>query len=166
MEPPSKTRVNVLNQSGRRLRLEPLRQGVSHALARHGCESAVVNVLLTGDDEIRALNQKFRNVDDSTDVLTFPSGDMPVEMPGEVPLGDIAISVPYAARQAAARGVSLGQEIAYLGIHGALHLVGFDDEEDSDREKMVAEMNVVATSVGIKADQDWYSLLHRERSGE
>ena len=162
MEPPSKTRVNVLNQSGRRLRLEPLRLGVSRALERHGRETAVVNVLLTGDDEIRALNQKFRNVDDSTDVLTFPSGELPVEMPSEIPLGDIAISVPFAARQAAARGVSLGQEIAYLGIHGALHLVGFEDERDTDRENMVAEMNAVAVAAGLKPDEDWYSLLHQE----
>src|SRR5690242_8076161 len=120
MEPPSKTRVTILNESGRRLRLEPLRRAVRSALERHGRENALVNVLLTGDDEIRTLNEKFRNVDEPTDVLTFPAGDFP-----GAPLGDIAISVPYAERQAAARRVSIGQELGFLSIHGALHLVGF-----------------------------------------
>lgn len=161
MEPPSKTRVTILNQSGRRLRLEPLRQAVRCALERHGRESAVVNVLLTGDNEIRTLNEKFRNVDEPTDVLTFPAGDFP-----GAPLGDIAISVPYAEKQAAARRVAIGQELAYLSIHGALHLVGFDDETDADRAAMVAEMNEVAIAVGLKPDQEWYSILHGEQSSQ
>jgi probable rRNA maturation factor len=157
MEPPSKNRVTILNQSGRRIRLDPLRRAVSTALARHGCESAAVNVLLTGDEEIRTLNEKFRNLDEPTDVLTFPAGDFP----GSV-LGDIAISVPYAQRQADARKVSLGQELAYLSIHGALHLVGFDDESRKDLQAMVSEMNEVAVAAGFKPDREWHSLLHGE----
>jgi probable rRNA maturation factor len=159
MEPPGKSSIAILNQCGKRLRLEPIRQAVWVALARHGRETAVVNVLLTRDEEIRALNHKFRNVDEPTDVLTFPAGDFP-----GAPFGDIAISVPYATRQAAVRGVSLGEELAYLAIHGALHLVGFDDENEEDRAAMVLEMNEVAVAAGFKPDHEWHSLLHQEGS--
>ena len=159
MEPPSTVRVVIINEFGRRLRLEPLRRAIRAALQRHGRERCVVNVLLTGDQEIRALNEKFRNVDEPTDVLTFPAGDAAGDL-----LGDIAISVPYGERQAAARGVSLGQELAYLSIHGALHLVGFDDENEKDRAAMVAEMNVVAVGAGFKPDHEWHSILHEGAS--
>ena len=159
MEPPSSARVTVLNHSGRRLRIEPIRRAVRVALSRHGRETAAVNVLLTGDEEIRTLNKQFRSVDEATDVLSFPAGDF-----HRASLGDIAISVAYAERQAAARKVSLAQELAYLSIHGALHLVGFDDETETERAVMVEEMNVVAKESGLKPDLDWHSLLHQEAS--
>ncbi|MEA2554083.1 MAG: putative rRNA maturation factor [Fimbriimonadaceae bacterium] len=155
MEPPSKTQINVLNSSGNRVRLEPIRRAVGVALRRHGRETAAVNVLLTGDEEIRSLNRQFRNVDEATDVLSFPAGEFP-----NAPLGDIAISIEYARKQAQARGVSLGQELGYLAIHGALHLVGFDDETEADRARMVEEMNLVAMDAGLKPDHEWHSLLH------
>lgn len=104
---------------------------------------------------MRELNRKFRGVDESTDVLTFPAGDFP-----GAPLGDIAIAVPYAERQAKARGVSLSQELGYLAIHGALHLVGFDDESEEERARMVGGMNRVAVASGLKPDLQWSSLLH------
>lgn len=157
MEPPSNSRITILNESGTRVQLEPLRRAVATALARHGRENAVVNVLLTRDEEIRTLNERFRKLDEPTDVLTFPTGDFP-----GATLGDIAISVPFARKQADARKVSLGQELAYLSIHGALHLVGFDDESERDRKKMVAEMNSVAIAAGFKPDLEWHSLLHEE----
>lgn len=155
MEPPSNPSVSVLNNTGRRLRVEPIRRAVRLAMKRHGRETGVVNVLLTGDEEIQSLNKRFRSVDEPTDVLSFPGDGFP-----NAPLGDIAISVAYAERQAAARRVSLTQELAYLAIHGALHLVGLDDNLDEDRAAMVAEMNAVAAAAGLKPDLDWYSVLH------
>lgn len=160
MEPPSRNRITILNESGRRVRLEPIRRAVHAALKRHGRESAFVNVLLCSDEAIRSLNKRFRGVDEPTDVLTFPAGDFPGG-----PLGDVAIAIPYAERQANARKVSLGQEVAYLAIHGALHLVGYDDEEESERERMVAEMNEVAEAAGLSPDRDWHSLLHVQEKG-
>ncbi|MFX8316485.1 rRNA maturation RNase YbeY, partial [Acinetobacter baumannii] len=75
------------------------------------------------------MNSEFRGIDQPTDVLTFPADQSVVG----APLGDIAIGVGYATRQARARGVSLTQELCYLAIHGALHLAGFDDETEQDR---------------------------------
>ena len=117
----------------------------------------MVSVLVCEESEIRELNRRFRKVDEATDVLTFPAGSFP-----GAPLGDIAIALPYAERQARARGVSLSQELGFLAIHGALHLVGYDDETESDRATMLAEMNRVAMAAGFAPDLEWSSILHGE----
>ena len=72
---------------------------------------------------MRRLNREFRRIDRSTDVLSFPA-----ELPGL--LGDVAIDVPYAARQARRRGHGLDREVQLLLVHGVLHLLGHDHETD------------------------------------
>lgn len=78
---------------------------------------------------MRDLNREFRGFDRPTDVLAFP-GDEAEDPHGERHLGDIAIAVPTAARQARERGHSLPQEIRILVLHGYLHLLGYDHETD------------------------------------
>ena len=88
-----------------------------------------VSIVLTGDATLRRLNREFRGKDQTTDVLSFPSGED--EMPdGTRPLGEIVISVAQAARQAEAFGHSLARELRVLVIHGYLHLLGYDHEVD------------------------------------
>lgn len=84
---------------------------------------ATVSVLLCGDARMRRLNREFRKIDRPTDVLSFPAGE-----PGF--LGDVAVDVPYAARQAARRGHALEREVQLLLSHGVLHLLGHDHETD------------------------------------
>jgi probable rRNA maturation factor len=72
-----------------------------------------------------ALNRRWRRKNSSTDVLAFPAGGN-----GERFLGDIVISVPYAARQAARRRDSASREMDRLLVHGYLHLLGYDHETD------------------------------------
>jgi probable rRNA maturation factor len=92
-----------------------------------------VTVLLTTDTEIRRLNRQFRGKNKATDVLSFPAYS-PVpkcEGPGApVTVGDIAISVPTALKQAVAQGHPLAAEIKVLMLHGVLHLAGYDHESD------------------------------------
>ncbi|HML99348.1 MAG TPA: rRNA maturation RNase YbeY [Tepidiformaceae bacterium] len=85
-------------------------------------------VLITGDDEIRRLNHQFLGIDEPTDVLSFPdkSDDFVQALSEEKLLGDIAISLPTARRQAAEVGHSLEAELAHLLTHGILHLCGYD----------------------------------------
>ena len=99
-------------------------------LAGEGVADGVaLTILTTGDEELRELNNRFLGIDAPTDVLSFPE---PAEAPlgeGEAPsLGDIAISVPTAVRQAAEVGQGLGDEIAHLLVHGILHLCGYEHE--------------------------------------
>lgn len=93
-------------------------------------------------------------MDEATDVLSFPAGDFP-----GAPLGDIAIGVPFAERQASLRQVPLQTELCYLAIHGALHLLGFDDEEAEAREKMQEEMHLAGIDAGLPPDPEWSSIL-------
>jgi probable rRNA maturation factor len=72
---------------------------------------------------MRSLNRRYRGKDKSTDVLAFPAGDGGL-------LGDIVVSVPFAARQARRRGEPVSREIDRLLLHGFLHLMGYDHETD------------------------------------
>jgi probable rRNA maturation factor len=82
-------------------------------------------VLFCGDARMRSLNRRFRGKDRTTDVLAFPAEDN-----GGF-LGDIAISVPYASRQARRAGDPPRREIDRLLLHGVLHLIGYDHETDN-----------------------------------
>ena len=84
---------------------------------------ASVSVLLCGDARMRRLNREFRKIDRPTDVLSFPSADAAF-------LGDVAVNVPYAGRQARRRGHGLDREVKLLLAHGVLHLLGHDHETD------------------------------------
>ena len=93
--------------------------------------------LITGDNELRRLNLKFRGRDYPTDVLSFPSGAGLQTCPEQVwrpaSLGDIVISLARARAQGREFGHSTEDEIRILMLHGALHLAGFDHESDSGR---------------------------------
>ena len=94
----------------------------SRAARLHGA----VNVLLTGNSELRALNSRFRGKDRPTDVLSFP----PVLGLGNAFTGDVAISAEMAAHNARLLGHSAAEEVEILVLHGLLHLAGYDHERD------------------------------------
>jgi probable rRNA maturation factor len=86
-----------------------------------------VTVLLTTDRAIRQLNRRFRSIDRTTDVLSFPAaGPSAAEV-----AGDLAISIPAALGQASEQGHPLAVEIKVLILHGLLHLAGYDHETDN-----------------------------------
>ena len=85
-----------------------------------------MTVALVSDARIRALNLQYRRKDRPTDVLSFPA-----EEPGQ--LGDVVIALGVARRQAAAAGHPLGTELRILALHGLLHLLGYDHEQDDGR---------------------------------
>jgi len=81
-------------------------------------------VLFTGDAEMKRLNRQYRNVDATTDVLSFSSRGGP----GPETLGDIVVSLPTARRQAKNIGSSFERETLFLLVHGLLHIMGYDHE--------------------------------------
>ncbi|MCQ2450599.1 MAG: rRNA maturation RNase YbeY [Clostridia bacterium] len=92
--------------------------------------SAQVDVTFVDDDEIKKLNANFRDIDKSTDVLSFPLGengeyDINPEN-GALLLGDVIISVDHAINQADLYGHGIEREIAFLTVHSMLHLLGYD----------------------------------------
>jgi probable rRNA maturation factor len=92
-----------------------------------------LSLAFVGDAEIRTLNRKFRKKDKATDVLSFPLSEEAAD--GKFYLGDIAISVPTATRQAAEIGHPLERELEYLTIHGFLHLLGYEHDEGHEAEE-------------------------------
>lgn len=94
-----------------------------------GGRGGTIAILLAPDAAIRRLNRRHRGVDRSTDVLSFPDGEPRPD--GGIHLGDVALSVETAARQAAAAGRSLAAALDRLTAHGVLHLLGYDHETDN-----------------------------------
>lgn len=115
----------------------------ARAAAKYEQRSGAVSVLLTGDEAVRALNREFRQIDKSTDVLSFPSDE-------EGELGDVAISVPCALRQADEYGHSIGREIAFLTVHAMLHLFGYDHIEPHDEELMRSRQREILAAAGVQ----------------
>lgn len=106
----------------------------------YDCE---VSVTFCDDEYIKSINAKFRNKDTVTDVLSFPlndfrNGDEPDEELTE--LGDIVINLKRAREQAAEIGNTYEREVAFLGIHSTLHLLGLDHERSEDEDKFVCEL--------------------------
>ena len=102
-------------------------------------EEAEVSLVFVNDQYIQELNYQYRQINQPTDVLSFSmmEGEAQEAPPGgEILLGDIVISLPTAARQAAEYGHSFYREVAYLAIHGTLHLLGYDHINDADKQVM------------------------------
>lgn len=99
-------------------------------------EAAEVTVRIVDEPEGRDLNQRYRQRDYATNVLSFPA-DLPAEV--EVPLlGDIVICAPVVIREADAQGKEWRSHWAHLTVHGVLHLLGYDHQEDAEAERMEA----------------------------
>jgi len=121
------------------------------------CPNQEVSILLTGDKDIRRLNQEFRSIDQPTDVLSFPQNtDEDPCIPEEIILGDIAVSLDIAKAQAKEHGLDFKEEIILLLIHGILHLLGYDHEiselEESKMRKKTRELFKLVFPERILAD--------------
>ena len=95
-----------------------------------------VNYAFISSRKIHELNQKFRQVDRATDVLSFPDGDINPETNRRF-MGDVLICRSVARRQAQELGHSLEREITFLQVHGTLHLFGYDHIDPDDEVKML-----------------------------
>ena len=128
-------------------------------LARIAGEAALdregeVAIVLTGDAEVHALNQRFRNKDNPTNVLSFPAAENP-----EGHLGDIALAYGVCVREAAEQGKTLAAHLQHLVAHGVLHLVGFDHETEAEAEAMEARERVILAGLGVS---DPYAVPARD----
>jgi probable rRNA maturation factor len=138
-----------------------LRRAVAAALeAEERGAGHAVDVRVTDDAGIQALNRAHRGVDRPTDVLSFPLQDAPADAPGGagfvlppgavVHLGDIVLSWPRAVAQAAEYGHSVEREAAYLAVHGVLHLLGYNHEQQADARMMRAHEEAVMERLGLR----------------
>ena len=111
-----------------------------------------IAVMLTDDSGIRALNSNWRGLDKPTNVLSFPALQSEGEWkPGDPPrmLGDIAIAYETLRREADEEQKLFDHHLSHLAVHGFLHLIGYDHENDSDAEVMEALEQDVLARLGI-----------------
>ena len=96
-----------------------------------------VSLGLVEETKIKELNSKYRQKNEVTDVLSFPLEETRLKKYDILPLGDIFICLPFAVKEAERRGISLKKELAWLTVHGFLHLLGYDHEKSIiDDKKM------------------------------
>ncbi len=95
-----------------------------------------IELIILHDEDMRILNTQHRNKDSSTDVLSFPLDDFGIK---DMPLGSIVICLDEALRAAEFYKHDLEDELALLFIHGMLHLLGYDHEEDNGEHREAEE---------------------------
>lgn len=115
-----------------------------------------VSVVLADDNYIKQLNWQYRGLDCATDVLSFAlnEGDEPAVLngPAQTLLGDIVISLPTAERQAAEYGHAVEREVAYLAVHGLLHLLGYDHQTAAEQAVMREREEEILRAVALARD--------------
>jgi len=125
--------------------------------------SCTVNIKISNDEEIRDYNRKYRDTDKPTDVLSFPmqefkgAGWENIDNPepdidtSDIPLGDIILSAETTKRQAAEYNNKAEYETAYLLIHSALHLLGYDHDSPENEEVMHNKIKAIINETECNA---------------
>lgn len=126
------------------------------AVAALNGQTGGVVILLTDDETVRDLNHRFRDKDRPTNVLSFPAAAMP-GLAGPAPLGDIVLAQGVCAREAQEQSKTLTNHLTHLVVHGVLHLLGRDHEDDAEAEAMEAEERTILARLGVS---DPYTLPH------
>ncbi len=103
-----------------------------------------IDILLTSDEAVRALNARFRGKDAPTNVLSFPALQT-----AQGHLGDIALAYGVCAREATAQGKPLADHLSHLVVHGVLHLLGYDHEVDAQAQAMEDRERAILAELGI-----------------
>lgn len=133
------------------------RRAVRAALRACGAERCLVELEFCDDEAMRELNRRFRGQDRPTDVLSFPcyeEGELAEALaspPGGPPvlLGAVVINLSQALRQAEAYGHSDAREVAFLAVHGTLHLLGYDHADEASEAAMMARTEEILLPLGL-----------------
>ncbi|MCH8251365.1 MAG: rRNA maturation RNase YbeY [Planctomycetes bacterium] len=120
-------------------------EAIGATLRRHGAPSARVSVAIVGDERIAEINRTHLRHAGPTDAVTFDLRDRP----GDPIDGEIVISAETAAREAHRRGHPMDAELMLYAVHGALHLLGFDDASDEEAARMHAMEDEILVDLGV-----------------
>ena len=113
-----------------------VKKAVRTAAKAASTDPAELAIVLTNDSTIQALNRDWRGKDQPTNVLSFPAVQRGKSRPSSPYLGDIVIAYQTTAREAVAEGKPFDHHLAHLAVHGFLHLLGYDHENDRDARTM------------------------------
>ena len=141
------------NNTNEEINYKLIEKVISEALRYEGVnDNTEVSVTIVDNEEIRKINNKFRNIDRATDVLSFPLIDFDNEsLPDDgskIYLGDIIISIERAKEQAKEYGHSIDREIGFLTAHSMLHLLGYDHMVPEEEKEMFAKQEEILNNLG------------------
>ncbi|GAB6138333.1 rRNA maturation RNase YbeY [Halanaerobaculum tunisiense] len=122
-----------------------IQQVVNQVLKSEVQSEPEVSIAVVDNDYIQQLNKKFRQQDESTDVLSFPQEE-------EDLLGDIVISLETAREQAKEYNHSSAREVGFLTVHGMLHLLGHNHKQQQEREIMRSKEEEILARLGLSRD--------------
>ena len=130
--------------------VEIVHRAVFVTLMAHNLDDYEVSVLLTDDPRMTDLNREYRGIDAPTDVLAFPQLEGKADdLMYSTILGDVVISLETAARQAINETHSLEEEVAFLTVHGVLHLIGYDHQTKKEAAVMFAKQDTILRRMQI-----------------
>ena len=143
------------NNTNEEINYKLIEKVISEALRYEGVnDNTEVSVTIVDNEEIRKINNKVRNIDRATDVLSFPLIDFDNEsLPDDgskIYLGDIIISIERAKEQAKEYGHSIDREIGFLTAHSMLHLLGYDHMVPEEEKEMFAKQEEILNNLGLR----------------
>ncbi len=110
---------------------------------------SALSIVITGDEAVRQLNLQYRDIDEPTDVLSFPQGERNPET-GELYLGDVVIACPQAELTAQQGRHALIEELSLLAVHGTLHLLDFDHDTAAKKAAMWRAQEEILSAIGCE----------------
>lgn len=117
-------------------------------------EDKVFSIIFVDDAAIQEMNRTYRKVDRVTDVISFALCDDPTWKEEDEELGDIFIDLEQALRQASLYGHTAEREVAFLAVHGYLHLCGYDHQTSEEEEVMCRKQEEILLAAGLSRKED------------
>lgn len=144
--------IGIFNETQEKVEnLEVLEPLLTYALEVENVDNLEFNVIIINNEEIHKINKEYRGIDRPTDVISFALEDykdIKYENDYRV-LGDIYISIDKVKEQAKEYGHSEKRELAFLAVHGLLHLLGYDHMEKKDEKVMFSKQELILDGYGI-----------------
>lgn len=146
--------IEVFNEYDKDIKeLNILKDFINYASEKLTLKNVMFNVIIIDNDSIHKINKEYRGIDRPTDVITFAlEDDKKIDTPEVRILGDIYISYDKVISQAQEYGHSTKRELCFLGVHGLLHLLGYDHMNKKDEEEMFSLQKELLDSYGIKKE--------------
>jgi len=144
-------KFEIFNETDEKVDTKEIKKILEYALKYKKLNNVEFNIILVDNKTIQNINKEYRGIDKETDVISFAledNQDITFEF-GRL-LGDIYISIPKMKKQAEEYGHSEKRELAFLTIHGLLHLLGYDHMTKEEEEIMFKEQELILDGYGIK----------------
>lgn len=146
--------IEVFNEYNKNIEeIDVLNDFINFCVKSLNLKNVMFNVIIVDNNTIHKINKEYRSIDKETDVITFAlEDDKQIDVPNLRVLGDVYISYDKAVSQAKEYGHSIKREICFLGVHGLLHLLGYDHMNKQEEDEMFNLQKELLEKYGIKKE--------------